>query len=201
MSYPPLVIALDRPGSDPRQVLHDTRMRLRAVLDAVAGGHDRVSSGGVFPWRFATWGSRHTLRTGSTRGVAVELAVSRTRLTLRVVPSPSGPRTWTVAIGLFLSFVVASVVSPLLGGIEQSVAVSSRTAGGLVGVVSLPFVLRFARWLVMPVYQDVWRSAWVESEALTQRVRQALLLAVTENNPLLSDDAVEAVLRAERPGS
>ena len=200
MSYPPLVFPLDRATSDPRRVLHDTHTRLRAVLDAVAGGRDRVSGGGLYPRSFAVWGSRYTLRAGSTRGVAVSLVVSRTRITVRVMPSASGLRTWSSVLGFFLAFVVAAVVWPLLGDIERPVAVSRQMVAGLVSVLALLPALWFARWLVTPIYQGIWRSASIETEALTQRVRQALLVALTENNPLLSEDAVKVILRAEQPG-
>ena len=173
-------------------IFRDAHTRVRAALDAVAGGRDRVVGGRVYPGLVRRRHSCFTLRSGRLRGVQVRVALSWNRLLFEITPRPPIVSTWTNTLGVCFAVVTVAALGPLQPGVRVGLT-------ALVGLVAFDLARRIAELFARPFYRGLCRAAWVETQALAQRVRQAVFIAVTEENPLLPDDAIKTAAGREFP--
>ena len=122
----------------------------------------------------------------------VRIALGWNRLLFEITPRPPIVSTWTNALGVCLAAVTVTALGPLLPELRVGLAI-------LLGLIAFSLARGIARLFVQSFYRGLCRAAWVETQALAQRVRQAVFIAVTEDNPLLPDDSIKTAGRRELP--
>ena len=194
MREPRIVFPLEAAEAAPAAISRDAHTRIRAAVSAVAGGRDRVTTGRPRHGLLTAWKADISVRSGWLRGVDIELSATSSSLIIKVhsaVPLVTRLRT---ILGVSFAALGLAALLPSFGdvmiGPVGPVPWPAVAAG--VGVALMIPASLLAEAIIAPIYQGTCRASWVETQALTQRLHQAVVVAVTESNPLLGEAAVRA---------